>query len=242
MTSIVAGGIVATIVVIVIGVIVSIQPFFQPPKGQATLLVISIVSDENMPTWCENVAKLLNDGKINAAVFFSGKVAQENPGCVTSFNEHIDIGSSTYGYEKLTEVTDYSTQLSEVTAGKKAVDEAGNLDSRSFRAPYGATDENIYSLLSRSEIVADFSYKDRYHKFHDGQFIWFEITVIDLTSSDEKISDIEFPKDRPIQVNIDNTVPIEDVESAILQLKEKNAEFLNASELTGLELTIRREV
>ena len=237
-----AGGIVATVVVIVIGVLVSIQPFLQPPKGPATLLVITIGNNENMQHWCEDVAAILNEGRIDAVVFFSGKVAQENPRCVTSFDDHIDIGSSTYGYTKLTNITDYSVQLNEVTSGKKAVDEAGNLDSRSFRAPYDATDENIYSLLSRSEIVADFSYRDRYHKVHEGQFIWFEITVIDLPSLDGTIRNLELPENGPIQVNVDNTVPVEDVESAILELKEKRAHFVNASELTGLELTVRKGV
>lgn len=242
MASIVAGGIVATVVVIVVGVLVSIQPFLQPPKGPATLLVITIASNENMPRWCEDAAEILNEGRIDAVVFFSGKAAQENPECVTSFGEHIDIGSSTYGYEKLTDIADYSVQLNEVTSGKKAVDEAGNLDSRSFKAPYDATDENIYSLLSRSEIVADFSYRDRYHKFHEGQFIWFEITVIDLSSLNGTIRNLELPENGPIQVNIDNTVPIEDVESAILELKGKRADFVNASDLAGLELTIRKEI
>ena len=159
-----AGGIVATVAMIVIGVIVSIQPFLQPPKGPVTLLAITIADNEEMPRWCEKVAEILNAGRIDAVVFFSGMIAQENPGCVTSFDGHIDIGSSTYGNENLTSMADYSVQLTEVSLGKKAVDEAGNLESRSFKAPYYATDENIYSLLSRSDIVADFSYRDRYHK------------------------------------------------------------------------------
>ena len=242
MASIMAGGIVATIAVLLIGILISVQPFFQAPKPAAVLLTFSIVNDENMPTWCKDLASLLHKRNTAAAVFLSGKIAEENPDCVRSFDSNVDIGSSTYSYVKLTQEADYSVQLNEVNLGKKAVDEAANLDSRSFKAPGGETDENIYSLLSRSGILADFSYKDRYHKYHGDQFIWFNIEVQELATSGGQIPDIPLREGEVTQINIDNTSPIDGVNFLLDQLTNKRADFVNASEVTGLQLTIRRDV
>jgi hypothetical protein len=77
MANIVAGGIAATIGILVIGVIISAQPFLQPSKGPSVLLAFSIVSDENMPDWCDDISQILNDDNIDAVVFFSGEVAEE---------------------------------------------------------------------------------------------------------------------------------------------------------------------
>ena len=240
MASIVAGGIVATVGILAIGVLISAQPFLQPSKGPSVLLAFSIVSDENMPSWCDDVSKILNDDKIDAVVFFSGEIAEEYPDCVASFNDHIDIGSSTYHHNRLTEFDDYSDQLEQVSEGKLAVDRTGKLDSKSFKAPYGDTDENIYSLLNKTGVLADFSYADRYHKVHDGQFIWFDIRVVDLANSDrEKLDELDTDEGTPIQINIDNSISPEDVTTLIAELQGKRVDFLSASELTGIPLTIR---
>lgn len=241
MAGIVTGGIAATAAVIAAGVLVSIQPFLQPPEGPDVLLAFSIVEGENTSDWCGNLAEVLNESRIHAIVFMSGEVAKQHPSCVTSFDDHIDIGSMTYSYTRLTDISEYTEQLDEVKLGKKAVEDAGKIESRAFRAPYGETDENIYSLLSQSEIVADFSYGDRYHKYHEDKFIWFPIKVVDLTSdSGVNVDDLQIAESDPVQINIDNTIPMDRVESLIDQLNAKNVNFVNASELTGIQLTLRR--
>ncbi len=241
MASIVLGGVIATVVVIVIGIIVALPPFLQPSRGPSVLLAFNVVSDKNMPTWCREVSDTLNRNEIDSVVFFTGRVAQKYPECVASFDNNVDIGSSTYSYKNLSEIPDYLVQLQEVSAGKEAVDLAGNLESRSFRAPYGSTDENIYSILSRSNISADFSYGDRYHKYHEDQFIWFPIAVYDGSSiTDEFLrEELTDGNQRSIQINLDNSVPISRVREIIGLLKDNRADFRSASELTSMQLTIR---
>jgi peptidoglycan/xylan/chitin deacetylase (PgdA/CDA1 family) len=244
MTRIFAGGVIATVSVIVVGVAIALPPFLQPPRGPSVLLAFSIVSDENMPDWCSEVSNFLDENKLHAVVFFSGEMAENHSQCVASFGENIDIGSSTYSYKNLATITDYSEQLREIQEGKNAVGLTGNLDSKSFRAPFGGTDDNIYSLLSRSGILADFSYSDRYHKYYQGQFIWFGITVYNASSiSGESVKDLQHDEnDRAIQIDIDNTVPVSRIREIIGTLKDERAQFLNASELTGIQLTIREGV
>jgi hypothetical protein len=193
-----------------------------------------------MPDWCDDISQILNDDNIDAVVLFSGEVAEEYPDCVASFNHNIDIGSSTFRNSRLTDVDDYYDQLKYVSEGKRAVDTAGRLDSKSFRAPYGVTDENIYSLLNKTGILADFSYSDRYHKVHDGQFIWFKIRVVELdVSNRENIANLRTNEDEALQVNIDNSVSSDDVKALLAELQGNRVDFLSASELTGIQLTIR---
>jgi peptidoglycan/xylan/chitin deacetylase (PgdA/CDA1 family) len=241
MARIYTGGLVATVAVLVVGVVVALPPFLQLPRGPPVLLAFNITSDDNMPTWCFEVSDTLEKNRLDAVVFFSGNITEKYPQCVASFDGNIDIGSSTYSYKNLTNITDYSEQLREIQEDKNAVDLAGNLDSRSFRAPYGNTDNNIYSLSNRSGILADFSYSDRYHKYYQGKFIWFRITGYNASSiSGEYIRDLQYDEnDRPVQIDIDNTVPLNKVQEIIGSLKDKRANFLNASELTGIQLTIR---
>lgn len=246
MARIVAGGIGATVVVIVVGVAVALPPFLQPPAGPAVLLSFNIVNDDDMPGWCYDLAGILAREKLPAIIFFSGEIAAKYPQCVTSFGENVDIGSSTYGYRNLTEISDYTEQLREVGEGKKAVDLAGNLDSKAFRAPYGSTDDNIYSLLSRSGILADFSYNDRYNKYHEDKFIRFELNVFDASSASITTEQIgtNLPDEKtgdPSKVDIDNSVSLNKVQQIINALQDNGADFLNASELADITLTVRKE-
>jgi hypothetical protein len=244
MVKIVAGGIIATVAVIIIGVVVALPPFIQPPKAAAqVLLTFSIANEDNMPTWCDDLKDIVAKDHLHAVVFFTGKVAEKHPECVSSFDENIDIGSSTYSYQTLPAIQDYSEQLKEVEAGKKAVDIAGSLNSKSFKAPHDRSDDNIYSLLSRNGILADFSYADRYHKVHEDKFIWFKATVYNASSttvSEESISKLQIDKDNgPVQIDFDNTVPPSKINEIIHALQDKKVVFVNASELTGIPLTIR---
>jgi peptidoglycan/xylan/chitin deacetylase (PgdA/CDA1 family) len=242
MARIFAGGVFATVAVLVVGVAIALPPFLQPPRGPPVLLAFSITSEnDNIYDWCSGLSDILKNNNVDAVVFFSGVIAENHPQCVVSFGENIDIGSSTYGYKNLTAMMEYSEQLKEIQDGKNAVDLAGDLNSKSFRAPHGSVDDDIYSLLSRSGILADFSYTDRYHKYHQGNFIWFRTTVYNASSiSGEYIRESQYDEDdRPIQIDIDNTVPLSKIQEIISALKDKRANFLNASELTGIELTVR---
>ncbi|MEP0826221.1 MAG: polysaccharide deacetylase family protein [Nitrososphaera sp.] len=242
MARIFLGGLFATVAVLVVGVAIALPPFLQPPRGPPIMLAFSITKEnDNIFDWCSGLSDILRNNDVDAVVFFSGVIAENHPQCVNSFGENIDIGSSTYGYKNLAAITDYSEKLKEVQNGKNAVDFAGDLDSKSFRAPYGSVDDDIYSLLGRSGILADFSYTDRYHKYYQGNFIWFRITVYNASSiSGEYIRASQYNEDdRPIQIDIDNTVPLSKIQEIIDALKDKRANFLNASELTGIELTVR---
>ena len=233
-------GIVATAVMVGAGIAITLPSYFRP--GPTVLLSYSFSSEQNMPTLCLELADYLKKNELPAVVFLSGEIAEKYPECVRSFDGIVDIGSSTYSYVELPAIQDYSEQLNEVSGGKNAVDIAGNLDSRAFKAPFGSTDENIYSLLTRSGILADFSYPDRYHKYYQDKFIWFDITVYNTTStisaeSFETMGSNE--KQIIVQVDFDDSVTFEKVQEVVSKLKTERVVFINASTLTGMQLTVR---
>jgi len=236
------GGIIATISIVILGIIIALPPFFQPIHRNNTLLVFSIINADNIPAWCIELSDLLETNNVGAAVFISGKIAEDHPDCLKSFDmTAVDIGSSTYNYTDLTLPADYAMLVEEVRMGKEAIDKVGGIDSKSFKAPYGKTDENIYSLLNRSGILADFSYQDRYHKFYEGQFIRFDAAVYDAKTQSgfKSFLDANADTEKTIQVNMDNTVPISEIGTIIDELKDKQVTFVNGSTLTGLDLTKR---
>ncbi len=204
------------------------------------MLTFSIGDDDNLPDWCLDLSSVLKKHQVSATVFFSGRVADQYPECVKAFEKNIDIGSQTYNFVDLTSIPDYSSQLEEIREGKEAVDEAGLLSSRLFKAPFGLTDENIYSLLNRSSIIADFSYDRQYNKYHDGQFIRFDLVTYDGAAySTDFLASINTTK-TPVLINYDNNnSSIEKIDELIFKLKKDNIDFVNASELTGLILTVR---
>ena len=238
-------GAISTSIVIILGIAMIIPPFLQPEPKQPLLLSFSISDRENLPYWCENLSAILLENKIKAAVFISGEDAKKFPNCVTSFSSNVDIGSQAFHYSPITKISSYSHQLEEIQKGKSAIDEIGNLDTKLFKAPYGKTDENIYSLLNNSHILADFSYKDQYNKVHDGQFIWFEIKSYD--SSDYSNSKIQIISNKgtkgnqiPLVINFDEKISIDEIRQILRDLKSENFEFVNASDLVGYELTQRK--
>jgi len=209
------------------------------PREQLTvMLLFSVVDSENAGAWCSNLSSFLEDKNLMATVFITGKVAEQHPECVRSFPTYVDIGSQTYSYVNLTSISDYLAQLEEVRRGKEAVDKAGNLDSRLFRAPYGATDENIYSLLNRSGIFADFSYENQYNKYHGGQFMKFNLTTYKGAEHSPEFFLSLSQTGETIAIIFDDSTPINDIRSLVAILLGK-VRFANASEVTGLELTIR---
>ena len=234
-------GILTTAIVISLGVL-SLTPAYLEVKPHKTILLSFSISDsENLPEWCNELSNFLNTNKIKAVVFVTGKVAQEFPHCVSSFRNGIDIGSQTYNYVELPQISDYLEQLDEIKNGKSAVDKAGNLNSKLFKAPNGATDENIYSLLIHAKIFADFSYENQYNKIYQEKFLKF-----DLASFQASDHDLSFFKklnfaDVPIMINFDNSDSIDTIIDFIFYLKSNEISFVNASELTGLQLTQRQE-
>ena len=237
-------GAITTGAVIALAALMVLPPFLQPEPKQQMLLSFSVSDKENLPMWCDELSSILDQDEIKAAVFVSGEVAQEFPQCITSFSDGVDIGSQAFHFSSIKIISDYSQQLDEIQKGKDTIDKIGNIDSKLFKAPYGETDDNIYSLLSRSGILADFSYDDQYNKFHDGQFIWFKIKSYDVTNYKQSltpiVSNVESQGHKiPIVINLDNKIPINKLDDLLSDLKHGDFEFVNASDLVGYNLTIR---
>lgn len=218
-----------------------------------TLMIIPIVGYEGKPkiilsfeiqpygeisNFCEDLSKILNQNNIKSVIFISGKIAEDHPSCVKNFGNNVDIGSQTYNYVELPQVFDYSEQLREVEKGKASIDKIGNLNSKLFKAPNMATDENIYSLLSKNSIEFDLSYYDHYNKFYDGRFLRYEMNVINL--KDIKSTDYsKMDKNLPSLIEFDNSDSVKDIEDSINFLKSKNIEFVNPSDIMKKNLTNR---
>ena len=230
---------ISTGIVIFLGMLMVIPSYIQPTSPQFFLLSFSVYENVEQ-SWCDDLASTLKKYNIQATIFFSGKIAEKFPECIKTFPNNVDIGSQMYHYVSLTTIPDYTLQLKEIQRGKQAVDNAGNLNSRLFKAPYGTTDENIYSLLTRSNILVDFSYNDQYNKYYNGQFIKFQLKSYNGTNNS-----VEFfrnlPTNEPIVINFDSSTPVNYIDNFISKIKSKNTIFLDASELTGLQLTIRNE-
>lgn len=214
-------------------------PEFMPTKPPSlVMLSFDIVSEQNLPNWCFELSQVLEEHHVNSVIFLRGSTAEKFPECVNTFHDGVDIGSQTYSFVDLQTITDYSIQLEEVTNGKHAVDKAGNIDSKLFKAPYGSTDENIYSLLSKSGIMADFSYENQFNKFYKGQFIKFNSVSYHTPKLESIISEIKVVTE-PIILNYDNNTPISELEILLTILESENIRFVSPSELTGIDLTKR---
>ena len=245
---------ISTGIIITLGVIL-IAPAFLRTPGDATartnpIMIIFDIRDTasnevQISEWCRDLADLVELHSIKATIFESGNVARTNSECVTSFPDNIDIGSKTNNHVNLQSV-DYSNALEEVSEGKEAIDSAGQLNSKLFKAPNGATDENIFSLLNRSGILADFSYSDHYNVYENGLFIMHPAITFDGRSID--LEDLRATAssagvNTPIIILFDNTMEISQIDEVILLLQNNlappNFEFVNASEMTGIDLTVR---
>ena len=232
-------GTIATGLVIFASVLL-ILPIYLPSETPAlAMLSFEIIYEENLPDWCIDLSQHLKQNRINAAVFFPGYIAEKFPECVKSFSDGVDIGSQTYNYANLQQISDYSLQLAEVKNGKYAVDQAGNLNTKLFKAPYGSTDENIYSILYQSGILADFSYKEQYNKYFENQFIKFETQYYNLTQTKSFFLNGN-DKQKPIIIHYDNTNDITKIKKIIKEINSENVRFVNPSELTGIDLTQKR--
>ncbi len=230
-------GAIITGIVITLGVLLIVPEFLRPNPTQPILLSFNITNEQNLPNWCHELSSVLTKYNAKAAVFLIGKVAERHPDCVTVFSNDVDIGSESYDYVSIPSISDYSTQLEEVKNGKSAVDKAGNLDSKLFRSPYGATDVNIYSLLNRSNFLADFSYNGQYNKYYDGKFLKFDLVTYNGTKYYTSFFR-HIPQDEPVLVNFDNSTPISQIDAFISEFKSQNFHFVSATDLTSLDLTV----
>ncbi len=206
------------------------------PDPHRGILLFEITDSTNLPDWCKTLATKLNDQEISGSIFISGKLAQQYPDCIKSFGNNFDVGSQTYSYVVLPTISDYLQQLEEVKKGKQALDEAGDFDSKLFRAPNETTDQNIYSLLSRSGIIADFSYENQYNVYDDGQFIRYDLVT---TKDPRHLKDLE---PSVVLISFDNTESIQLILDTIEEFKkESNLDFVKPSDLVGQPLTVRPE-
>ncbi len=237
----VAAAALSTTFVIVVGFLIVFPMFTQAPvdNTQKIMLSFSVVESYDVVNWCANLSSMLKSHDVNATVFFVGKVAEGHPECVSFFGEGVDIGSQTFSNQNLTAISDYSIQQKEVSRGKLAVDAAGKLYSRVFRAPNGAVDQNIYSLLSRNDILADFSYASQYNAYLNDQFLKFDAIVCEGASlSVASVLALE-KNTRPVIIHFDSECSIAMISDYVSSLKAEGFAFVNASELTGINLTVR---
>jgi peptidoglycan/xylan/chitin deacetylase (PgdA/CDA1 family) len=231
-----------TVLVIVIG-LAMISPLYLRPSQvqtqQRVMLTFNVLESSNAVDWCKGLSSTLSTYNLPATVFIVGKIAEEYPQTVLSFDNSVDIGSETYNYTNLTTIHDYTLKLEEVKEGKLAVDNAGHLDSKVFRAPYGATDLDIYSLLSRSGILADFSYKNQYNVYLNGQFIRFDATTYEGQDYPPSYFLTPNKTSLPLIIDFNNTYSISNIASYLSKLKTGDFDFVNGSELVGMALTTR---
>jgi hypothetical protein len=234
---------IATLLVIVAGAAL-ISPLFlrryesNEPKPRV-MLSFSILPGSDVLPWCRDLASLMSAHDIGGSVFFAGTVAEQYPECLAYFGNRVDIGSQTYSNTDLTTIADYSIKLQEVQQGKTAVDRAGHLYSRIFRAPFGDTGPDIYSLLNRSDIQADFSYDQQYNVFRQDQFVRYEASVFNGDDSSRKISLSLFDMVRPNIIFFDSSHPVSSIKDFLTGIQTKRIIFVNASELAGYNLTSR---
>jgi len=242
-------GSVATAIVVVLAIFSTLPAFIQSSElnsNPKVMLSFSLIDDTN-PAWCLDLAKVLQKHHIRAIVFVTGKVAESNSECVAQLasNKNLDIGSQTYNFKNLTSFSDYTEALREVQGGKKAVDAAGGVDTLSFKAPFRSTDDNIYSYLSRSGILADFSYPDHYNVYQNGLFIKFESNTFHEPKSEiQYLSDISKSKHVPVIIEFDDDVNILTIDEVISNLESAKIDsydfdLVNASDLVQKDLTIR---
>jgi len=249
MPNLIVGGVLATAIVIIIGTLYAAPPYLawveSSQRVPTVILSLSITSDQDMPQWCEDAADYLNNNRIDAVVYFSGEVADRYPDCVRSFHTGVELGSSTYSFKKLSSDRDYLEQLEDVRMGKFAIDSIAGIDSKVFKAPFGYTDDNIYSFLSRNDIIADFSKTGSYNGYDGKNFIFHDLQTfaIGIDSDDVILSRLEKKTISAVQLSADNSIPIAKITSLIDETIAKHrTNFVNASEITGLRVNLEREL
>jgi hypothetical protein len=229
-------GIISTSLVIIAGISLVAPAIIIPhmPATHQAILLFEITNSNNLPEWCIDLASKVQKENLKGVIFVPGEIAQEFPECVNLFKNFFDVGSSTLRYSSLESFLDYQKQLQTIQNGKELVDKAGNINSKIFKAPFGYTDSNIYSLLTRSGIVADFSYDKQYNYYQNGQFIRYEAQEITANSDIDNMD-----KAIPLLFNFDNSDSVDSIFEDIDLIKKNNVVFKSPSEIVGEELTTR---
>ena len=94
--------------------------------------------------------------------------------------------------------------------------------------------------MSKSGILADFSYPSQYNKYYDGKFIKFDLTTQNgLEKSPDYYQNLK-PDQGPIIINFDNHTPIEKIDRFVSELKSSHIRLVSASALTGIDLTVNK--
>jgi peptidoglycan/xylan/chitin deacetylase (PgdA/CDA1 family) len=233
------GAVIATTTIIILGVLIISPVFFTNEKPTNVMVSFEIYDQTNLEIWCQDLSNFLRSKNISGTVFISGELAKKYPSCITSFPDNFDIGSQTYSYAQLTQIPDYSLQLEEVKQGRDAINEVGNFDSKLFKAPYGDTNENIYSLLSSNGILADFSYQNQYNKYHDEQFLKFDLLTFDSQDIYSEYSQIVESNNIPVQIEFDTYMTIGEIQQIILEMDSWDIKFVTASDISKMKLTER---
>jgi peptidoglycan/xylan/chitin deacetylase (PgdA/CDA1 family) len=229
-------GIIVTGILILTGIAILLPVYFPKRVQPILMLSFNIINNENLPQWCNGLYRILQKHEIKATIFITGKVVDTFPKCMSLFssNSNIDIGSSTYNYTDLVNILDYSKALTEVQKGKHAVDNAAKINTSLFKAPYGSTDQNIYSLLTRSGIIADFSYTNQYNIYENGQFIRYDLKAYNGSNTTGLVHNIISSKgNEPILINFDNSIATSHIDSFIDDIRSQieNIHFTNPSEI-----------
>jgi peptidoglycan/xylan/chitin deacetylase (PgdA/CDA1 family) len=231
---------IATTLVIIVGLAIISPLFFVPNSGepkQKVMLSFSVDDTNGVTDWCKNLSQVLNKYNYPAALFIVGKIAEANPQAVTCFSDKVTIGSQTYSNVDLTTIQDYSLKLLEVQKGKEAVDEASHIKTEIFKAPFDSIDDDIYSLLSRSGIIADFSYTHQFNVFENTQFIKVNATTYKAQNylPDYFLSLAQ--TSMPLIIEFDSTWTISQIDAYLKNLGNGVFDFVNAQDLVQLVWT-----
>src|SRR5580765_41710 len=230
-------GAIITGIIVVVGVVL-IYPALRLDSHNShavenqVLLTFNIINSTNLPTWCNDLSKFLQDNKIHSTIFITGVMADTYPNCVTSLGKNSDVGSMTYTYDAITgSHSNFTGQLGKVQQGKAAVDKHGKINSTVFRAPHGIVDDKIFSLLTRLHIVADFSSNDHYNIYTNGGSgrIFYKYPISLGNTSDSKFS-VKDPK-IPMMVNFYNYDSISKIKDFVNSASKNPHQFVTTSEL-----------
>jgi peptidoglycan/xylan/chitin deacetylase (PgdA/CDA1 family) len=231
-----------TVLVIVAGAAMISPLFFrqdqlQVEPKQVIMLSFTVSEADNVVEWCQNLSSILSSHNLPATIFIEGKTTEQNPQIVKYFGDQVDFGSLTYDNVNLTAIDDYSLKVWEVEQGKKAVDDSANTNSTVFQAPNDATDEDIFSILSSSGIVADFSYKDHFNVYRNGRFEKIVAEVVDANDCSMEYLLKRQITTSPLIIQFDNTLTTEQIDSFLFGLKAGSFDFVKSSQLVGLVQT-----
>jgi hypothetical protein len=231
--------IISTALVIIIG-LAMISPLFlkqnqaQTENKQTIILSFTVLEADNVEDWCQNLSSILSSQDIPATIFIESKVAEQNPKTATCFGTEIEFGSLTYDKINLTSIDDYSLKLWQVEQGKIAIDKAANVTSQIFKEPNGNTDDDIYSILNRTGIIADFSYTDHFNIYRNDRFEKIVAEVINANNSSIEYLLNREKTDSPIILQFENTQTTEQINSFLSILKTAQFDFVKSSEFLEL--------